>query len=176
MQVFASTELARAAHPGDARLIHELYRNTPGYFEIISMPMPTEAEVKRELEAASGDERRFTELIFLPEDIAPASIPVGLSDEQTGRTVVGYLDYKLDYPEAGEGMVNLLLIHEGLQNLGLGRACVQDLEARLKGQVSRLLASIYGQNPRAEHFWTSLGYRFAIDAKPVMDWYAKDIG
>ena len=175
MQVFASTELVRAAHPADASLIYELYRNAPGYFEIISMPVPTEAEVERELEAASGDERRFTELLFLPEDIVPARVPPGLSDGESGRTVAGYLDYKLDYPDTGEAMVNLLLIHEGLQNLGLGRVCVTDLEARLQGQVKRLLASIYGQNPRAEHFWTSLGYRFAIDAKPVMDWYAKDI-
>jgi hypothetical protein len=52
---------------------------------------------------------------------------------------------------------------------------VLDLEQRLRGQVRRVLASIYGQNPRAERFWGSLGYHFAIDAKPVLDWYAKEL-
>jgi hypothetical protein len=50
---------------------------------------------------------------------------------------------------------------------------VRELEARLKGHAKRVLVSIYGQNPRAERFWKSLGYAFAIDAKPVLDWYAK---
>jgi len=98
-----------------------------------------------------------------------------LKDPITGRQIVGYLDFKLDYPEQGDGTVNLLLIPEKLQSNGLGRVCVVDLEERLKGQVSRLLASIYGQNPRAERFWKTLGYEFAIDAKPVLDWYAKTL-
>jgi len=41
--------------------------------------------------------------------------------------------------------------------------------------VRRVLASIYGQNPGARRFWEALGYAFAIDAKPVLDWYAKQL-
>jgi hypothetical protein len=50
---------------------------------------------------------------------------------------------------------------------------MRDLETRLQGKVRRVLASVYGQNLRAKRFWASLGYSFAIDAKPVLDWYAK---
>jgi hypothetical protein len=34
---------------------------------------------------------------------------------------------------------------------------------------------VYGRNPGACGFWEHQGYRFAIDAGPVLDWYAKEI-
>lgn len=163
----------RAATPQDALLVHALYAATPSYFEIISMPLPTVAEVRRELEVAAHDERRITELLLLPELDAPTSSE--FFDTETSQTAVAFLDLKLDYPEAGDATVNLLLVPEPLQNRGIGRRCVDSVEKRYQGQARRLLASIYGQNPRAVRFWTSLGYSFAIDAKPVLDWYAKDL-
>lgn len=158
----------RPAKVEDASIVHQLYQQTPAYFAIISMPVPTLSEVEHELAAAAIDPRRCVELIL-------SGAAGGIPDPASGRAVVGYLDYKLDYPEPGDAMVNLLLILESLQNRGLGRSCVRELEARLRGQAKRVLASIYGQNPRAERFWKSLGFQFAIDAKPVLDWYAKPL-
>lgn len=97
-------------------------------------------------------------------------------DPVTGQPVAGYLDYKLDYPEAGDATVNLLLIRHGLQSYGVGTACAEDLERRLTGRAKRMLASIYGDNPRARTFWERLGYKFAIDARPLLEWYAKQLG
>ncbi len=164
----------RPATVADAPLIHTLYSETPGYFEIISIPIPTLAEVETELRAADGDPRRFVELVYVPTRFGNelSRLP---HDNDRDQGVVGYLDYKLDYPEVGDAMVNLLLIHGRLQSRGIGRSCVVDLEQRLSGRVRRILASIYGQNPRAERFWRSLGYAFAIDAKPILDWYAKEL-
>ena len=170
--VVIPSDFTRAAGPADAALVHKVYCATPAYFDIISIPYPSLIEVKGELEAASSDKRRFTELLFAPSEEQNLT---NLIDPLTGRQIVGYLDFKLDYPDQGDGTVNLLLIPEKLQSNGLGRICVLDLEGRLKGQVTRLLASIYGQNPRAERFWKTLGYEFAIDAKPVLDWYAKTL-
>jgi ribosomal protein S18 acetylase RimI-like enzyme len=162
----------RAATQRDAPLVHQLYLETPQYFDIISIPIPTLSEVARELETADNDPRRHTELITL----APTrQEPTGITDPESGRLVIGYLDYKVHYPEPNEAMVNLLLIHSNFQSHGYGRACVSLLERRLRGKVKRILASIYGQNARAERFWRALGYAFAIDAKPVLDWYAKDL-
>ena len=159
----------RPATLSDASLVHALYMATPDYFRIISIPTPTEEEVRLELEAAHNDTRRHVELILTEAEKA------GIIDERTGEGVVGYLDYKLDYPDPRDVTVNLLLISGNLQNSGYGRACVQNLEGRLRGQAGRMLASIYGQNPRAERFWKSLGYHFAIDAQPILDWYAKEL-
>ncbi len=154
----------RRASLADAERIFAIYSQSPSYFDIISIPLPTLEEVKRELEAAAHDPKRHTELMVTKED-----------DLEGCERVVGYLDYKLDYPEAGDATVNLLLIPENLQNRGYGRLCIGELETKLKGRAKRVLASIYGRNPRAEGFWRSLGYTFAIDAKPVLDWYAKEL-
>ena len=159
----------RAALPTDAPVVHALYEATPDYFRIISIPTPTLDEVRRELETAAADSRRHTELVLGAPGLS------GIVDSQTGQQVVGYLDYKMHYPDNGDVMVNLLLIMGRLQSCGLGRSCVSNLERRLSGRARRVLASIYGQNPRAERFWKTLGYRFAIDAQPILDWYAKDL-
>jgi ribosomal protein S18 acetylase RimI-like enzyme len=172
LNLISPDAITRPASIEDARLVHQLYLDTPGYFDIISIPVPTLNEVQRELLAARDDARRFTELVVLPPEEAAA---VAIEDGATGGRVVGYLDYTLNYPEQGDATVNLLLVHSVAQSRGIGRRCVADLEARLRGRSRRVLASIYGQNPRAKRFWRSLGYRFAIDAQPLLDWYAKSV-
>ena len=161
---------SRPAGPGDAGLVHALYLKTPGYFDIISIPLPSLAEVERELLAGELDRQRFIELILLPQEPFGRD---GVVDPDSGWCVAGYLDYKLDYPEPRDATVNLLLIQDPYQGRGIGRLTVADLERRLVGRATRVLASIYGRNPRAERFWTSMGYSYAIDARPVLEWYAK---
>ena len=165
----------RAAEVQDAPLVHAIYLGTPGYFDIISIPVPTLAEVETELMTAARDSRRQVELVFAPPGLELPGWKI--HDPSSGRQVVGYLDYKLDYPEAGDATVNLLLVHGDLQSRGVVKKSAADLEKRLRlrGNVRRMLASIYGQNPRADRFWRSLGYSFAIDAKPILDWYAKEL-
>ena len=170
----------RAVELSDAAIVHELYRSTPGYFEIISIPVPSLEEVRTDLATNVGDPRRYVELVLLEPDAVPgaaeaADRPAPLLDPVSGLEVAGYLDYKLDYPDPGDATVNLLLVLPWLQSKGVGAACERDLERRLRGRAGRLLASIYGNNPRARSFWERLGYRFAIDAKPILDWYAKDL-
>jgi GNAT superfamily N-acetyltransferase len=166
--------ISRPARPEDARLVHALYVATPEYFEVISIPVPTLDEVRTDLETAARDDRRHMELLVTLER-PPLPEAASLHEPATGGWSVGYLDYKLDYPERGDATVNLLLVHGALHQRGIGRRAVIDLEARLRGRVHRVLASIYGQNPRAQRFWEGLGYTFAIDARPILDWYAKTL-
>lgn len=167
----------RSASLEDAGLVHELYAATPAYFDIISIPVPTTQEVATDLATAIADPRRHIELVLLEgeEERALGKARGCQTDPVTSLPIGGYLDYKLDYPEEGDATVNLLLIRDQLQSSGVGSACALDLERRLQGRVTRLLASIYGENPRAKTFWERLGYRFAIDAKPLLEWYAKDL-
>lgn len=167
----------RSATTLDAPLVHDLYAATPAYFEIISIPVPTAQEVATDIATAIQDPRRFIEIVLLdgPEFEAIGNDAGCMSDPITGLPVAGYLDYKLDYPQEGDATVNLLLVRHGLQSYGVGTACAEDLEKRLTGRAERMLASIYGENPRARKFWERLGYRFAIDAKPLLDWYAKQL-
>lgn len=169
-RVAVTTRKVRANHLPDVELVHGIYQHSPQYFEQISMPAPTPAEIETDLAIAAQDERRSVELVLVESDAE--NIP---RDPVTGLTVAGYLDYKLDYPNEGDATVNLLLIRADLQSRGIGRACARELEHRLAGQARRLLASIYGSNPRARQFWQRLGYHFAIDARPMVEWYGKDL-
>lgn len=158
----------RDAGPDDAGLVHALYLATPGYFDVLSIPLPSVREVRTELETAAGDPRRRTELVVAGGE---AAIAPGVGP----GTPVGYLDVTLDYLEPGDATVNLLLVREDLQGRGIGSAAVRALERRLSGRVRRVLASVYGKNPDGKRFWRSLGYAFAIDAAPVLEWYAKKL-
>jgi ribosomal protein S18 acetylase RimI-like enzyme len=137
--------------------LHQLYASSHRYFEIIAAPLPTIEDVTRELDTALSNPRRWLELYTLEGE------------------VVAYLDTTLDYPKRGDATVNLLLVAEQKQHLGLGSQIMQRLEARLNSKAQRILAGVFGHNPGAVRFWERLGYHFAIDARPVLSWYAKDL-
>jgi ribosomal protein S18 acetylase RimI-like enzyme len=164
--------LTRPVTPHDAAVVHGLYLATPDYFDMIAIPVPTMAEVRTELDAAAEDPRRHVELVLAEAQPHPLGVMV---DGESGRPVVGVLDFKVDYPEPGDATVNLLLIHASYQRQGWGARVVRHLERGLLGRAQRILAAVYGCNPAACGFWEGQGYRFAIDAKPVLDWYAKEL-
>ncbi|MFN4070996.1 MAG: GNAT family N-acetyltransferase, partial [Thermus caldifontis] len=71
----------RPVLPADAPLLHQLFLRSPGYFASIGMEPPALEDVARDLATLEKDHRRRAFLLFLKEE------------------VVGYLDYKLHYPE-----------------------------------------------------------------------------
>lgn len=150
----------------DAPILHRLYTQSTRYFEIIAAPLPLIHDVEHELRTALSDPRRHLEFI---EDLG-------------AEEPVGYLDMKFDYPQAGDATINLLLIAEPFQSSGVGSWAALHLEERLQNgglsrfqRVQRVLAGIYGDNPGAVRFWQRLGYEFAVDARPVLSWYAKTL-
>lgn len=162
----------RAASSKDAELVHSVYLQTPKYFEIIAIEMPTLTEAKGELEAAQQDSCRHTELILSCPELPYES---GIIDPQSKRQVLGFLDYKLNYPDTKDATVNLLMVSGELQAKGIGQKVMAELEQRLAGRTKRVLASIYGRNTGATRFWKRMGYHFEIDAQPILDWYAKEL-
>jgi GNAT superfamily N-acetyltransferase len=141
----------------DIPVLHQFYSSSSRYFEIIAAPLPSIEDVTRELDTALANPRRQLELYSL-----------------FGQ-VVAYLDTTLDYPKLGDATVNLLLVAEDKQHLGLGSQIMQRLETRLSSRAKRILAGVFGHNPGAVRFWERLGYHFAIDARPVLSWYAKNL-
>lgn len=141
-----------------APILHTIYQATPGYFALLGSRVPSISEVQGEIASALSDPRRRLELLH----------------DERGR-LVGLLDYKCDYPQPGDVTINLLMICEQWQNAGRGGQVVRELEARLPSGTRRVLASVLGDNPRGARFWARLGYRFALDARPAMTWYAKTL-
>ncbi len=147
----------RRAELADLPRILAIYHQSPGYFETIGAELPTEADVERELLAAQGDEKRRVELIFLAQE------------------AVGLLDYKLDHPEDGAVTLSLVLVVEAYRGLGIGQQAVRELEQSLAGRYRTLYAVVYGENPSAERFFTTLGYRFQKSGGPAVKWFSKPL-
>lgn len=149
----------------DAPLVHAIYRESPSYFAQIGMEIPTLEDVVREISALAQDPRRRACLIQAQ----------GGQPHSGYVQAVGYLDYKLHYPEEDAATLSLLLIRENLQGNGLGRAALTHLEEVLASSVRRLYAVVYGQNPQARRFFQTQGYRFIKDGGPPLAWYAKEL-
>lgn len=145
--------------PHHAPLLHQLYLDTPGYFDLLGGSVPNLGEVQRDLMTVVSDPHRHLELLH----------------DARGE-LVGSVDYKTDYPEPGDLTINLLLIREDCQSRGLGQSVVEALEQRFAPHTRRILASVLGDNKRGARFWERQGYRFTLDARPVMTWYAKELG
>ncbi|MEY4531277.1 MAG: hypothetical protein RLZZ156_1998 [Deinococcota bacterium] len=141
----------------DISLLHQFYNHSQHYFDIIAAPLPTLEDVTRELEIALSNPRRQLEFYILNGE------------------VVAYLDTTLDYPKKADATINLLLVAEHSQHLGLGSQIIQRLESHLESRAKRILAGVFGHNPRAVRFWERLGYHFEIDARPILSWYAKHL-
>jgi RimJ/RimL family protein N-acetyltransferase len=142
----------------DAPLLHSLYCAAPGYFELLGNAVPTLQEVQQDVQIALMDPRRRLELL-----------------RDDAGDLIGSLDYKLNFPEAGDVTLNLLLIRQDRQSQGLGEQAARNLERRLPAGTQRILAGVLGENPRGARFWERLGYVFTMDARPVMTWYAKSL-
>jgi len=140
-----------------APAVHELYLRCPTYIALIGGDTPTLNDIERELETLRHDTRRQALLLL------------------AGDEVVGFLDYKVAYPDLHSATVSLLLIDERLQNQGFGRLAVEQLEALLTGRMERLYAVVYGNNEKARAFWTRRGYTHTRDGGPSLSWYVKPL-
>ncbi|GAB5603702.1 GNAT family N-acetyltransferase [Thermus sp. FJN-A] len=146
----------RPVLPEDAPLLHQLFLQSPGYFALIGMEPPTLEDVVQDLRTLAKDERRRAFLLLLEEE------------------AVGYLDYKLHYPEPEDATLSLLLIREDRQGQGLGQRALKYLVGHLAG-MARLYAVVYGNNARAKAFFQGQGFRHVKDGGPALSWYVREL-
>ncbi|GIW32142.1 MAG: N-acetyltransferase [Meiothermus sp.] len=140
-----------------AAIVHELYLNCPTYISLIGGDMPTLNDIRRELDTLRHDTRR--QALLLMQENRP----------------VGFLDYKVAYPDLHSATISLLLIEEKLQGQGLGKAAVEQLEAQLSGRMEQLYAVVYGNNEQAKRFWERVGFEHLRDSGPTLSWYMKSL-
>jgi len=159
----------------DAPLLHGIFLRSPGHFALIGMEPPTLEDVVQDLRTLEQDARRRAFLLFL-ERAAPSGEGEGPAGFPSGKPLeaVGYLDYKLHYPEAQDVTLSLLLIREDHQGRGLGRRALAHLVDHLTG-MERLYAVVYGNNARAKAFFQAQGFRHVRDGGPTLSWYVRPL-
>lgn len=148
------TVAARLLTPDDADAIQDLLEASPGYTRRVDG------------RAVAPDDGREI-LTALPPGLDPAGKAVlGLED---GGQLFALCDVLSHWPDPGIAHIGLLLVREGRQGEGLGRAMHEAVLAHLAPDraLTRLRAGIVAGNAEvAEPFWRRLGYRPMGEVKP----------
>ena len=75
-------------------------------------------------------------------------------------TLIGVVDLVADFPEKGEWIIGLLLIHPNARGMGLGRAMHNEIKKFVKNQGGKKLRiGVMEQNVDALVFWSKIGYK-----------------
>jgi hypothetical protein len=143
---------------------------------VISIPSPRSTRSATEIERGRARRAARPSTCVLVASTAGVELDPALRDRSAGGWVVAYLDYKLDYPEPGDATVNLLLVHDALRDRGIGRTRgAATSRRRLTGSREARCSPASTAATRGPALLGGAGvYRFAIDARPVVEWYGED--
>lgn len=142
--------------PDFQQKLQTLLENCPTYFNRVYGRAPHADEGQRLLEM----QPKSAKYPYLKE------IWGGLHAGQ--GTLVAVIDILKDYPAPKTVFLGLLLIHEGHQNQGLGRAAFNVLEAHLRDAgYAKIRLAVADSNP-VHAFWQAMGFH-AVAQKAVAD-------
>jgi len=81
--------------------------------------------------------------------------------------LIGAIDIVADYPEKGEWIIGLLLLHPNKRGIGLGKKIhdvIKDLVRQAGGVKLRI--AVVEQNINGQYFWKKMGYTQKKITKP----------
>jgi RimJ/RimL family protein N-acetyltransferase len=86
-----------------------------------------------------------------------------------GDAMIGCADVIRGYPVRESAMIGLLLLAEGWQHRGIGRAFAMLVEQRIASwpEITRFRIGVVASNAGAFAFWRKLGYRETGEVKPA---------
>lgn len=83
-------------------------------------------------------------------------------------TLIGALDLISDFPEKGEWIIGLLLLHPKTRGSGLGKGVHKVIKEIVKGEGGeKLRVGVMEENKNALHFWRKMGYEQRKVTKPI---------
>ncbi|MDA3847374.1 MAG: GNAT family N-acetyltransferase [Vallitaleaceae bacterium] len=82
--------------------------------------------------------------------------------------LVGVVDIVKNYPEKGEWIIGLLLLHPKVRGMGLGKS-VHNILIRIArdGGAKKLRVGVVEQNTSGYQFWAKLGYKKMKLTEPI---------
>lgn len=141
--------------PVDAALhtaaLQAVYAATPGYWRLYHLPGPPADHAARELAAAQATPGRVLLAILRPLERAnPAA----------GAEMIGVLDFRLHWPDAGIAYIAMLMVAEPLQRQGIGAQAWSLLKPWLANTagIHTVRVGVEQFNVVALKFWTAQGF------------------
>jgi ribosomal protein S18 acetylase RimI-like enzyme len=173
--------LSPALHVG---ALQHLYRATPSYWQRHQYTNVPAGQAANDMRSATETPGRYLMGVVQPSstskstasestvDVDAQPIKPDNSDSAPGKTggeLIGLVDFRLDWPEAGVVYVGMVMIAEREQRLGLGTAAWQLLRPWLanNAQMHRARLGVEQFNPTALKFFESLGFQLTGEANRI---------
>jgi ribosomal protein S18 acetylase RimI-like enzyme len=143
-----------------AEALQEVYRATPGYWQMYHLASSPAGQAERDLEAAASTPGRT--LLGIVRRIAP-------NDATAGVEMVGIIDFRLHWPDPDVAYIGMVMVAEPYQRQGIGSAAWHLLAPWLAqgAQMSSARLGVEQFNPNALLFFQSLGFTLTGDATRV---------
>jgi RimJ/RimL family protein N-acetyltransferase len=138
-----------------AEALQEVYRATPGYWQMYHLASSPTGQAQRDLEAAASTPGRSMMGIVRRIDANDDA-----NDAAGGVEMVGVVDFRMHWPDPDVVYVGMIMVAEPYQRQGIGRAAWRLLAPWLaqSAQMRSARAGIEQFNPNALRFLQALGF------------------
>lgn len=150
--------------PVDAALhtaaLQAVYAATPGYWRLYHTPGPPADHAERELAAAQATPGR---------NLLAIVRPLTRTNPDAGAEMIGVLDFRLHWPEAGVAYIGMLMVAESLQRQGIGAQAWSLLKPWLANAADIHTARVGVEqfNVAALKFWEAQGFMLTGESDRV---------
>ncbi len=141
-------------------MLQQVYRATPGYWQMYQLPGAPANQAELDLRAAAETPGRYLLGIVrrLVED-----------DPKAGAELIGLVDFRLHWPMPDVGYLGMLMVAEPYQQNGIGQQAWQLLQPWL-AETARMTKARLGVeqfNPHALQFFEKLGFQLTGTADRI---------
>lgn len=145
----------------DVSVVYQLFQEANDYL----LNGSTEYDLARIQVVNTEMSSRLQAEFIMPSE--GSSLVKGLGDDyrfyrrgQVSQPILGYLDYKSEYPSSEDVTINVFLIPRAIRALGIEQTLWTEIEKKFKNLgAKRILASVYWGHRETQLFWQGLGFQ-----------------
>ncbi|CAN5422648.1 hypothetical protein BH10CHL1_BH10CHL1_48030 [soil metagenome] len=132
--------------------LQQVYRATPGYWQLYGLPGSPEDQAERDLRTATETVGRY--LLGIVRRLNE-------EDPTAGAELIGLVDFRLDWPEPATVYIGMVMVAAPYQRHGIGRQAWQLLQPWLAttAQMTKVRLGVEQFNPHALQFFEQLGFQ-----------------
>ncbi|MCB0060598.1 MAG: GNAT family N-acetyltransferase [Caldilineaceae bacterium] len=163
--------LSPALHVG---ALQHLYRATPGYWNLYQYSTVPAGQAANDIRGAAETPGRYLMGVIQPPEerdgVSTGAERQAATDTSQGRgELIGLVDFRLDWPEAGAVYIGMFMIAERYQRQGLGTVAWQLLRPWLteSAGMAKVRLRVEQFNSTALRFFESLGFQLTGNATRV---------
>jgi ribosomal protein S18 acetylase RimI-like enzyme len=138
-----------------AEALQQVYRATPGYWQMYHLASSPTGQAERDLEAAASTPGRT-----LMGIVRRIDEEMDEGDDNAGVEMVGVVDFRMHWPDEDVVYVGMIMVAEPYQRQGIGSAAWRLLAPWLAqgAQMKGARAGVEQFNPNGLRFLQSLGF------------------